>query len=130
VKAVGGSSAILQPPAPPLKTSNNPNTKNHMRTFKLLKNHVRSIRGRPVLLTDDLCLGPYSAGEILPDCTDTAGNIIFRALSGDSVPNDPRIEAEEGGELDTYMLEYLGITDGDLDRADKLAKIARRRKTK
>jgi hypothetical protein len=100
---------------------------------ELTKNHIGCFNqsSPPVLVTaGEHTGGPFAPSVIPLGCSDTAGAIVMRALARESRPNDPKIEVEPGGDLDTYMMEYLGISEEQLERAETLAKIAKRRKNK
>jgi hypothetical protein len=97
--------------------------------FKLFKNSVFCTRSdRPVLLTADSCAGPYDPTGRLPGSNSSAHDIVLRALAGESRPDDPPIDVEEGGDLDTYMSEFLGIRQDEIERAQLIVKITQRMK--
>ena len=95
--------------------------------YKLVKNHVVCTRSdMPILMSDDLCSGPYDKSSIPPGCTDSAYNIVLRALAREPLRDDPRVSVEDGGDKDTYMLQWLGIRNDEIERARLVTRIVDR----
>src|SRR5262249_12962640 len=97
-----------------------PNKSKDMTTnysFKLVKNHFLSAHGRPVLLTSDLCLGPFHGETVLPGCTSTARDVVLRAAANQPLPSDPQVSCEDGANLHDYMLQWLEIREAEIARS-------------
>ena len=95
--------------------------------FKLLKNHIMCTRSdRPILMTIDSCAGPYDASAILPGSDSTAYDVVLRTLARESRPDDPPLGVEDGGDADTYMLQFLAIRDEEIEKARLITQIVDR----
>jgi hypothetical protein len=101
--------------------------------FKLFRNHYLAGNAqRPVLLSPDgTGSGPFTHADRLPGCSDTAYNIVLRALAGEPRPNDPAILVEDGAaDPFEYMRSWLGIRDEEIERAKLIVKILEPKKVK
>lgn len=104
---------------------------NHTYHFKLFKNHVLCTRSdQPVLLSADATSGAYHASAILPGSDSSAYDIVLRALARESRPNDPPVGVEDGGDLDTYMLQFLAISESEIEKARLVTRIVDRMNAK
>jgi len=99
--------------------------------FKLFKNHVLCTRSdRPVLLSADGVSGAYHVSAILPGSDSTAFEVVLRACARESRPNDPPVGVEDGGDLDTYMLQFLNIRSEEIEKARLITRIMDRMNAK
>ena len=94
-------------------------------SYKLFKDTFYCTRSdMPVLLGSDGVSGPWHKSSVLPGCSDSAYNIVLRALACEPRADDPRVLVEDGADRDEWMLQYLGIRDEEFAHAELLMKVA------
>src|SRR5262249_6470243 len=100
-------------------------------SYRLYKNHTTCVRSdQPVLLSSDGVAGPYHASSILPGSDSTAFEVVLRACARESRPTDPPIGVEDGGDADTYMLQFLNIRSEEIEKARLITRIVDRMNAK
>jgi hypothetical protein len=80
-----------------------------MKSYRLTKNHVACRnRNLPVLLDAELCAGPFRSNTPLEGGS-TARDIAMRALTKDSLPDDPHIDVDEGADRTLYLWQFVSF---------------------
>jgi hypothetical protein len=77
----------------------------------------------PALISGDGCAGPFDREWVLPGGNSKAHEIVLRALANEPLESDPKIDAEPAECRDQYMLQFLRITESDIERARMIVKI-------
>ena len=54
--------------------------------------------------------------------------VAMRILAGSPLPTDPAIIAESEANLNSYLMEFVGLTEADFDKVERLVAIKKRMK--